>query len=95
MNLPSAAIPRFTASIETGSSHSWSDGRRRSRADSAMVSGFDVETVDAVFEEPSLNFLRDKESSSDRTIENLAAQLSALEIQCSKLRKYLEVASNM
>lgn len=81
-----------TVSHETAQLRSWSDGARISRADAAVVHALDEAIVDAVFEEPSLSFINEAADSPPKNVQTLSAQLTALESQCSKLRKLLELA---
>lgn len=86
---------------ESTAARTWSTGHRTSRTDTAMVGVLCVDSVDAVFEEESLSFvksaaqLHETVASPTETVEiveSLASQLAVLESQCVNLRRMLEIA---
>jgi len=97
-------IPSINESTLT---RTWSTGLRTSRTDAAMVGALSVDSVDAVFEEESLSFVKavaqsnenvDAHSVSSQTepatiVESLASQLAVLESQCVNLRRMLEMSA--
>jgi hypothetical protein len=87
---------------ESIATRTWSTGHRTSRTDAAMVGELSVDSVDAVFEEESLSFVKAvaqlhenvaAQAEPATIVESLASQLAILESQCVKLRRMLEMAA--
>lgn len=104
MNTKISEIKRTAeiASInESTATRTWSTGHRTSRTDAAMVGVLCVDSVDAVFEEESLSFVKavaqlhenvSAQAEPATIVESLASQLAVLESQCVNLRRMLEMA---